>query len=185
MGYSEMELIKHINIKHKKPHEHINGTIKCQDCEEQFSSRWNLMNHQKENHPSQSPCKYNLQNKCKFTAEVCWFKHTDSSEGSSEVISCYNCGNIFRNKSEMMIHRKKVHITVIRVCSNFKNNQCKFDDDKCWFLHGNPVECLYGSQCKNLIENKCALVHKVDNQVNKTDSVFWKDQTKKGPILMQ
>ena len=67
-----MELIKHINLKHKNQKEHISGTIICENCEEQFSSRWNLMNHKKEKHPSQSPCKYNLQNKCKFTAEDCW-----------------------------------------------------------------------------------------------------------------
>ena len=117
------------------------------------------MNHQKENHPSQRPCRYNLQNTCKFSAEVCWFRHTGGSEVNAEVVSCYNCANTFKNQTDMMIHRKKDHSTIIRICSNFKNNQCRFGDEKCWFVHGNALACVYGNQCKNLNENKCSLVH--------------------------
>ena len=126
------------HLQHKKPEEQINGTIKCKECVEQFSSRWNLMNHQKENHPSQSICKYNFQNKCKFTAEVCWFKHDGIAQVGSELISCYKCVNTFKSKREMMNHRKIAYSTVIRI----KNNQCKFGDEKCWFLHDNTVECV-------------------------------------------
>ena len=188
-GSSNIELIKHTNLKHKKTDEQIPGTLKCNDCNEQFSSKWSLMNHRKEHHPSENTCKYFLQSSCKFTADICWFKHDvtkNNSQINSQLVACYVCKETFKNKNEMMKHRRVSHTGVVRTCTNFKTNSCRFNSENCWFLHKDESLCVYGSLCKNFRENKCSLKHlensenknrEEGNKNNKSDLVF-----QKGPI---
>ena len=49
-GTRELELKKHIDMKHSKPGS-PEGKIKCYHCDNQFSTRWNLMSHRKSIHP--------------------------------------------------------------------------------------------------------------------------------------
>ena len=35
----------------------------------------------------------------------------------------------------MMSHRKRDHADVLRPCNKYLSNECKFQDDSCWFLH--------------------------------------------------
>ena len=35
----------------------------------------------------------------------------------------------------MMIHRKSDHKELVRGCTNFAQNNCKFQGQSCWFLH--------------------------------------------------
>ena len=34
-----------------------------------------------------------------------------------------------------MIHRKKEHTTAVKNCNKFKENNCRFGNDDCWFIH--------------------------------------------------
>ena len=52
-GSTNMHLQKHTDLKHREK-----GAIKCRVCNEQFTEKWNLMNHRKINHPhTVAPCK--------------------------------------------------------------------------------------------------------------------------------
>ena len=49
-GTKEIELNKHVNLKHRTPENIIDDTIKCRNCGEEFSSKWNLLTHRKTKH---------------------------------------------------------------------------------------------------------------------------------------
>ena len=49
-GSSEMQVRKHVNLKHTPKGRDTTGTIKCRICEQEFSEKWNLMRHRKTNH---------------------------------------------------------------------------------------------------------------------------------------
>ena len=36
----------------------------------------------------------------------------------------------------MMIHRKKQHAELVKECSKFSEEICRFRSDACWFRHG-------------------------------------------------
>ena len=197
-GSSSIELTKHINVTHKKPDEQLSGTLKCNDCKEQFSSKWSLMNHRKEHHPSENICKYYLQNNCKFTEDVCWFKHNvdkNNSLNNAQSVTCYICKETFKTKNEMMKHRREFHAAVVRTCTKYKTNSCRFSSENCWFLHKNESICVYGSLCKNLHQNKCPLKHQEssenvnmvegNNKNDKSNSVFQKIPIDPKPPISQ
>ena len=35
----------------------------------------------------------------------------------------------------MMIHRKNKHRDLVRSCNSYLENNCKFQNNSCWFLH--------------------------------------------------
>ena len=34
-----------------------------------------------------------------------------------------------------MIHRKKEHISAVKNCNEFQENNCRFSNEDCWFHH--------------------------------------------------
>ena len=67
-----------------------------------------------------------------------WWSHeakNESKETSGGTIKCYICSELFGNKGAMMIHRKKEHTNVVRVCNLFINNACRYNNNACWFSH--------------------------------------------------
>ena len=36
-----------------------------------------------------------------------------------------------------MVHRKKEHREIVRICWNYSTGKCQFADNECWFLHEN------------------------------------------------
>ena len=45
------------------------------------------------------------------------------------------CGKTFQTRNDMMIHRKTSHPMAVRKCDKFNQNNCRFNNDSCWFLH--------------------------------------------------
>ena len=139
-----------MNIKHRTTQEQTNDVFKCTECQLQFSEKWNLMNHKKNNHEVTEICEHFLKDKCSFSAKTCWnlhqkpnSKHSSTEKTSSsdiEVIKCYTCNEAFRTRNKMMKHRKKAHIELVKECRENVKNDCDFTTDTCWYKHSNPQD---------------------------------------------
>ena len=49
-GASQIILSKHMNLRHRHESEQTNDTFKCEECNMQFSSKWNCNNHKRDKH---------------------------------------------------------------------------------------------------------------------------------------
>ena len=133
---SQLQLNKHINLKHKVVGQNLEQVIQCKNCGEQFSEKWNLMTHRKLKHKNTIAfCRNNLLGKCSFTSEMCWWNHEKSQNDQNSSVECFLCGEPFDSKAGMMIHRKSVHKSKVRKCTNFMQNNCKFENKACWYMH--------------------------------------------------
>ena len=118
----------HVNSKHRDT-----ASINCRLCCEEFSTKHGLMDHRKTKHiESVAFCRKKLQANCPYTDEKCWWNH---DEKFKENINCFICGETFDNKNEMMKHRKRKHSNLIKHCTEFSLNKCRFKDEQCWFKH--------------------------------------------------
>ena len=55
--------------------EHPKSTIiKCYTCKSEFKSKWELMNHRRDAHPTNRKCRYFLKGECVFQDD-CWYSH--------------------------------------------------------------------------------------------------------------
>ena len=141
-GTKQVELNKHMNLKHKKGFTNA-GTINCRNCDEGFSSKWNLMNHRKSKHlESVAHCRNYKEGKCSYSDDMCWWNHDKEVETN---FKWYFCNEIFESKSNLMIHRKKEHERSVKPCSQFQQNNCRFNDSSCWFQH-DDVSCTNESK---------------------------------------
>ena len=97
------------------------------------------MNHRKIYHPDLAkPCINNMEGKCKFTAEICWWNHNNNNHQNNEITGqfiCYSCNQQFTNKSTLMTHRKQMHPNTCKPCNKFTQGQCRYKDEYCWFTH--------------------------------------------------
>ena len=120
----------------------------CKDCNETFETKWQLMNHRRDKHPTNKMCFYDAENKCSFSADQCWYKHRESrSKTNSEsrltskdrnVLKCFTCQNIFANIPSLMEHRKQNHIETVKSCNKFVEGNCD-RGQKCWYKHESDV----------------------------------------------
>ena len=124
---------KHVSEKHKE-----NEFIKCKICAKEFNTKSKLMIHRKAEHPnSVASCKNYKEGKCRFEAEFCFWIHR---EGKEAEIECFFCDKSFNTRDKVMKHRKKEHPKTVKPCQQLKEQKCKFNDEECWFKHGNENE---------------------------------------------
>ena len=135
-GPSQIILSKHMNLRHRKESEKTNDTLKCDECDSEFSVNWNLNNHKRDKHEQKEECSFYKKGACRFPDNVCWKIHkkvlvitASNTEDSSN--ECFICKNNFKNKNEMMLHRKEVHPEKVRLCNNPINCGLK----TCWYRH--------------------------------------------------
>ena len=160
-GTKQMELNKHINLKHNKGE--TEGTINCRNCGEGFSTKWNLMNHRKSKHlDTVAYCRNNIEGRCSYSDEMCWWNH---GKRENEGIKCYICSVIFKSKTHLMSHRKKEHNDTVKPCTQFRQNCCRFRSDACWFKHVENIS-------ENVIENEKEDKTKDSKKNNKSQTVF-------------
>ena len=140
-GSSQIILNKHINTKHRDQDNQLVGTLKCQDCNAQFSAKWNLMNHKRDVHKNMITCKFFQEKRCKFSEDMCWYKHTEKKHEAQrkdknvlEVIQCHVCDQKFRKTNDMMQHKKTQHPDQVRECKANKEGNCSFGN-RCWYIH--------------------------------------------------
>ena len=144
--------------------------IKCRNCGEKFFGKSNLMIHRKQTHINTvADCKNNQEGKCLFTSDKCWWNHNKNSDSISKrdsKMNCYVCSKTFETKSEMMIHRKIKHADLVKVCHNFKKNNCKLQNKFCWFLHKDEEDIVTDTEALEK-ENK-----NTEDITEKESSVF-------------
>ena len=118
----------------------------CHTCGNVFPNFRILMEHRKENHPSNRKCR-NLPN-CHYGNE-CYYVHPEEMEvdgmeatqkATDTVFKCHVCGKVFSLKRNMMDHRKREHPSQIP-CRDYLNNQCR-RGQQCWYRHGEQAAPL-------------------------------------------
>ena len=86
-------------------------------------------------------------------------------------IRCRICGETFKSKADLMSHRKIEHTKSVAFCKNFKEGECTFSNEGCWWNHeSQPVNEINteGSfkcyTCNETFKTKATLmVHKKVN----------------------
>ena len=142
-GTTQLELNKHTNLKHRSEGQIMENVIKCKHCGEQFSEIWNLMNHRKQAHKNAVTFCRNIKltGKCKFASDKCWWNHEKSIVGkNTSDTNCYICHQTFGSKGDMMIHRKHNHGSMVKECTDFEQNRCRFKEQFCWYKHENNIK---------------------------------------------
>ena len=170
---SETYLKKHIEIKH---------LIKCKLCEGEFKDKKTFMQHRKKEHYSSvAPCNKFAENSCPFVEDTCWWSHK-AREISSEKLHCFICGKSFNSKMELMRHRKKEHLHLVKECTKYKNGKCGFQNDFCWFKHTLDID----QDRKNVNEESIEDEMEIENEDEKSTAnnlVFHGVQRKPKPPL--
>ena len=99
------------------------------------------MNHRKLKHINTvAQCKKVTLGICKFTSDMCWWRHETNQTDQNLSFNCHTCREGFKSRHEMMIHRKTMHREKVRKCTNFITNSCPYLSSSCWFLHENNDE---------------------------------------------
>ena len=62
-------------------------------------------------------------------------RYWNHNKETRKTIICFICGKSFQNKNEMMRHRKREHIEIVKPCFQFSQNKCRFKDELCWYKH--------------------------------------------------
>ena len=174
-----MQLNKHTNLKHRNKGQELEDVIHCKHCEEQFSEIWNLMKHRKVAHRNTVAfCRNKLADTCRFNSESCWWRHEaiDGEQQNTGRVECYICNKTFEAKGDMMIHRKQMHINIVKMCKNFQQNSCSFRDQFCWYRHDdNGME----------VEDDINLIDDVENIRQQEKNSVFRNATKdlKPPLL--
>ena len=91
-----------------------------------------MTKHRRETHYTFKPCRNIIS--CIFEEE-CVVNHDPIPVG---LHRCFQCGNDYSSKNEMMIHRKNAHEGV-KTCKNYLQNKCQRDTE-CWWKHDNNSE---------------------------------------------
>ena len=113
--------------------------ITCRNCKVEFSNYWSLMNHRRDNHPTDKACRYDLEDRCKHSSEECWYKHKNGKNPSNQTTkihlnSCFECEMNFRNTNGLMMHKKTEHIEQCKPCDKYMKNECS-RESTCWYPH--------------------------------------------------
>ena len=65
--------------------------------------------------------------------------HAEDTEEYNE--SCYYCTTqVFKTKSDVMLHSKRAHKEKVKPCQNYLNGHCDYSDIECWFNHIKSVD---------------------------------------------
>ena len=98
---------------------------KCTICGELFGSKTELHNHLNTKHKTYKPC--NKMPAC--DGEGCRYNHDEVTPGAH---LCYQCGDEYASKIELMNHMKSTH--VMPFCKHYKKGNCTFNG-RCWYSH--------------------------------------------------
>ena len=135
-------LKKHMLQAHHKPSElvlnDLGSFLKCRDCENEFTSKPDLMDHRRDIHTdSRRKCKYKREDNCRYPDSVCWYSHNTqhkTPETNNEGgFKCHTCENRYSSKSQLMSHRKIHHPETLPWCKD--GDRCTFGKEECRFRH--------------------------------------------------
>ena len=116
----------------------------CDECGNTFKNLNQLNSHMDKVH---SEGEYNCM-KCSYQGNTAYTltKHINITH----KIYCHTCDKACDSKWDLMVHRKKEHYDVIRICRYFLKGNCSFGDEKCVYRHDENAK--FNMKCK-LCEN--------------------------------
>ena len=142
-------LMKHLKDKGHQPSSSIKDKRlffkdyrQCYTCKLEFDGYWRLMEHRKNEHPSNKKCR-NFPGKCTFKND-CWYVHEEAlmeidesfkDEKVLQSFKCNYCEEQYEVKSEFMRHKKEKHRSNVDKCEKHLKNICIRNDSTCWFIH--------------------------------------------------
>ena len=159
-------------------------TIKCNSCDDSFTSKRDLMFHKKRDHIENVQICTNIRNgDCSFGNE-CWFRHDINSTESPPEYNCNFCEETFKTKSEFMKHKKIKHFASVKKCENDLIGTCQYNYQKCWFIHKNSnvnsdiqidtnmedednEKYSMIKELKDMVENYTERIIKLENEIRK------------------
>ena len=142
---SKEEMENHFKMSHVPKGEASKVIIRaermsCRNCKVEFQNYWSLMNHRRDNHPTDKYCRYDLEDRCKHSSEACWYKHKIgnnqilSNQPNQNLNKCFECNLKFQNRNELMMHKKNEHAEQCKPCNKNINNECT-RGETCWYPH--------------------------------------------------
>ena len=104
----------------------------CNICKEKFKTKNGMMKHRKKEHVEKVTSCWNFESdSCQYSEDLCWFRH-HKSDLPKEEINCKFCGEHFKTKNDLQLHKKKSHGKTVPFCTN---DICWYGPEKCWFRH--------------------------------------------------
>ena len=83
-------------------------TYECNICKETFKTKNDMMKHKKKEHLEKVTVCWNFESdSCLFSEDLCWFIHSKSDLPQEKHI-CKFCGEIFKTKNDLQLHKKNI-----------------------------------------------------------------------------
>ena len=143
--------------KHNTKLHEQQSAYRWEKCEQTFKGKVDLNKHIRTEHILKIAGKmkqYNCED-CSFQGvnRVDLRKHTKSVQHRPSITKeeCYRCNKEFDSYSDLMYHRKSEHPSTVATCVFYQDDNCDFDEDKCWWRHGSKIEqkqSLQSNDCK-------------------------------------
>ena len=116
----------------------------CAECEYPADDLYALGEHMGEDHADRNVCE---------SCDVCFddqenlVKHVikehmaeSNTERGEECFYCNFCHKKFKEKHELMIHKKAEHTDKVSKCWNYSTGACLYGETNCWFIHAGQLE---------------------------------------------
>ena len=149
--------------------------FECNFCDDTFTTKRNLMNHNKREHLERlANCWKFATGACQY-GNYCWFSHEHIDQEPKEI-NCNRCEKVFITPSEFHMHSKQNHKQFLPTCRNASNGNCKYGDLLCWFKHDVNAEGLVdqekaGSYNQEVFEKLFIMIDKISERVINIEQV--------------
>ena len=98
-------------------------------------------------------CGYEAEGLYDFDAHT-WEVHDEDS------VECQFCDKSFKNKVDLMNHKKEVHRENVESCWHYSAGFCPYGDRKCWFNHNKENSVEYNCNfCEQICRSQSDLRH--------------------------
>ena len=105
-----------------------------------------MIEHRRTKHPSTKKC-YNFPDcvngdRCLYIHDTLAENkgdggaHSAQTQREEDSFTCRTCKENFKDKNEMMVHRKREHLNTVGVCKNISAGiNCRKGPENCWYRH--------------------------------------------------
>ena len=138
-------LLNHLRVTSHQPSKNLDKKRlfidykQCYTCKMEFDGYYNLMDHRKTVHPSKKKCR-DFPGKC-VRGDTCWWVHEEpmdvdaSTDSTLWNFKCDLCDQLFKERSDFMVHKRLNHEETVLNCENYLRGACRRSALSCWFKH--------------------------------------------------
>ena len=122
---NEIDHVNHIVDIHSTWH-------KCQTCGENFNKKEDLVDHIEKKHSMKRRVNFQTEPQPNMVRES---PSPNVVQGTNTQV-CFDCGNGFTNKHELINHKKQLHFK-LKLCPHYHGSGrgCRFPDNVCYNIH--------------------------------------------------